>query len=161
VKARFWDDYAWGDAARLSAQATLFDSVRMLLGLFAPFTPVVTEEIYQQANKFGEDHVSLHISPWPKADAAIATHDIGGDMDYVLKTLAGVRRLRSEQQIGAGALLESVTITLNGADMAMKDLMPGIEMSLLSAARAKALNIETANDAEETAYEIVTMEAES
>tara|TARA_R110002124_G_scaffold149220_1_gene315153 strand:+ start:312787 stop:315297 length:2511 start_codon:yes stop_codon:yes gene_type:complete len=161
VKARFWDDYAWDDAARLSAQATLFDSVRMLLGLFAPFTPFVTEEIYQQANKFGEDHVSLHVSPWPKADAAIIAHDIGGDMSYVLKTLAGVRRLRSEQQIGAGALLESVTITLNGADMAMKDLMPDIEMSLLSAARAKALHIETANDAEETAYEIVVMEAES
>ena len=161
IKARFWENYDWDDAGRLSAQATLFDSLRMLLGLFAPFTPFVTEEIYQQAGKFGEDYSSLHVSAWPKADEAIIGHEIEQDMDYVLKTLAGVRRLRSEQQIGAGALLESVTIALNAEEGSMADRLRGIEVSLLSAARAKALNIETANDAEETAFAITPMAAEN
>lgn len=161
IKARFWDNYDWDDAARLSAQATLFDSVRMLLGLFAPFTPFVTEEIYQQAGKFGEDYASLHVSAWPKADAAIIAHDGAADMDYVLKTLAGVRRLRSEQQIGAGALLESVTISLGKDEGAAEDRLMTIKNSLLSAARAKALNIKTANDADEIAFEITPMAAEA
>ena len=43
----------------------------------------------------------------------------------------------------------------------MADRLRGIEVSLLSAARAKALNIETANDAEETAFAITPMAAEN
>jgi valyl-tRNA synthetase len=160
TKARFWENYDWDDAARLSAQATLYDSLRMLLGLFAPFTPFITEEIYQQAGKFGEDYSSLHVSAWPKADAKILGSDGEADMDYVLKTLAGVRRLRSEQQIGAGSLLESVTIALGSVDGDVSERLRGIEMSLLSAARAKALNIETANDGEDTAFAITPMAAE-
>ena len=153
-------NYDWDDAARLSAQATLYDSLRILLGLFAPFTPFITEEIYQQAGKFGEDYSSLHVSAWPKADAEILGSDGEADMDYVLKTLAGVRRLRSEQQIGAGSLLESVTIALGSTDGDVSARLRGIEMSLLSAARAKALNIETANDGEDTAFTITPMAAE-
>jgi len=160
TKARFWENYDWDDAARLSAQATLYDSLRILLGLFAPFTPFITEEIYQQAGKFGEDYSSLHVSAWPKADAEILGSDGEADMDYVLKTLAGVRRLRSEQQIGAGSLLESVTIALGSIDGDVSARLRGIEMSLLSAARAKALHIETANDGEDTAFTITPMAAE-
>lgn len=161
IKARFWENYDWDDAGRLSAQATLFDSLRILLGLFAPFTPFVTEEIYQQAGKFGEDYDSLHVSAWPKADQSIVGADVENDMDYVLKTMAGVRRLRSEQQIGAGALLESVTISLGKDDNGAAERLKNMEISLLSAARAKSLTIDTANDAEETAFAITPMAAEA
>ena len=54
------------DAA--SARWTLWESFRVLLGLFAPFAPFVTERMYQQFYRAHEDEVSLHLTRWPVAD---------------------------------------------------------------------------------------------
>ena len=51
-----------------SARWTLWESFRVLLGLFAPFAPFVTEHMYQQFYAPHEGTVSLHLTRWPAAD---------------------------------------------------------------------------------------------
>src|SRR3984885_167413 len=50
------------------ARWTLWESYRILLGLFAPFAPFVTEHMYQQFYREHEDVVSLHLTRWPAPD---------------------------------------------------------------------------------------------
>ena len=51
-----------------SARWTLWESFRVLLGLFAPFAPFLTERMYQQFYRAHEGVVSLHLTRWPAAD---------------------------------------------------------------------------------------------
>ena len=114
VKLRFQDGTQWSPKEIKSTQSTLWECTRILLSLYAPFMPFVTEEIYQQAHKFGEEHVSLHISPFPIAD--IKFFDLQADMDFVLWALAETRKMRSVQKIGAGLMLEAVTLEVESEE---------------------------------------------
>jgi valyl-tRNA synthetase len=61
VKERFRDP----SADQASARATIWESLRVLLGLFAPFAPFVTEEIFQRLYAGYEAPASLHQTRWP------------------------------------------------------------------------------------------------
>jgi valyl-tRNA synthetase len=49
-----------------SAQYTLYISLLTILKLFAPITPFITEEIYQNYFKKYEKEKSIHLSSWPE-----------------------------------------------------------------------------------------------
>ncbi|MCK4647555.1 valine--tRNA ligase [Candidatus Pacearchaeota archaeon] len=51
-----------------SAFYTLYTSLLAILKMMAPFTPFITEEIYQNYYKKNEKDKSIHISAWPKQD---------------------------------------------------------------------------------------------
>jgi len=50
---------------KLSAQYTLYQTLLTLIKIFAPITPFITEEIYQEHFKNFEKDKSIHISSWP------------------------------------------------------------------------------------------------
>ena len=111
IKDRLGSDPAAGDAGAASARWTLWDSFRALLGLFAPFTPFITEHLYQRFYAAGEDAVSLHLTPWPAADPAWPA--AGSDrqaVDELAVILDATRALRSELRLGNSARLRSVTL---------------------------------------------------
>ncbi len=64
VKGRIYNEK--GDK-KLSAQYTLYQSLLVILKMFAPITPFITEEIYQESFKKYEKDKSVHISEWPKS----------------------------------------------------------------------------------------------
>jgi len=65
--------YNGTDEEKASASYTLYQSLLTILKLMAPFTPYITEEIYQEKFKQFEKTESIHISDWPKP-ISIALH---------------------------------------------------------------------------------------
>jgi valyl-tRNA synthetase len=120
-----------GDGARW----TLRESFRVLLGLFAPFAPFVTERMYQQFYGAHEDGVSLHLTRWPVADERW-----GGDrpaveaVDQLAVILDATRVLRSGQRLGNSARLSQLIVQAH--DARARSLLDQIAEPLRIAARA-------------------------
>ncbi len=63
VKKRIYQNR--GDE-KISAQYTLYQLLFNIIKLFAPFTPFVTEKIYQDYFRENEKEKSIHLSKWPE-----------------------------------------------------------------------------------------------
>ncbi len=124
------------DAAdRRSAQWTLWESYRVLIGLFAPFAPFVTERMYQQFYVGYEEPVSLHVTRWPVADERWR-----GDrsaVDQLAVILDATRALRSAERLGNAARLSRLTVQAHTPAAAA--LLDQIAEPLRVAARADAV----------------------
>jgi len=112
---------------RRAAQTAIHATLRALLGLLAPVLPFTTDEAFSHltANTdFSDD--SIHLQPWPVADAAWASPDFAqasADVEAILKFRERVNEklevLRQEKKIGKS--LDAV-VTLSGP--AAAELMP-------------------------------------
>ncbi len=117
------------------AQWTLWETYRVLLGLFAPFAPFVTEDMYQRFYRRHEDAVSLHVTPWPVADPAWAWDRT--PVDQLAVILDATRVLRSREKLGNSTRLRA--LTLQAHDPAASALLDVIAEPLRVAARADAV----------------------
>jgi valyl-tRNA synthetase len=118
-------------------QWTLRESFRVLLGLFAPFAPFVTEDLYQRFYRQSEPEpaVSLHVTRWPVADPSWAGDTTAVDQLAVI--LDATRVLRSGLKLGSSTRLK--TLTLQAEDPAAEQLLAVIAEPLRVAARADAV----------------------
>ena len=110
IKDRLGQD---GNSAqdRDSARWTLRESFRVLLGLFAPFAPFVTEAMYQQFYRAHEDAVSLHLTRWPAADERWrGDRQAVEAVDQLAVILDATRVLRSGQRLGNSARLSQLIV---------------------------------------------------
>ena len=146
VKGRFWEESDWTESDRKAAQATLYETFRTLLGLFAPFLPYITEEIYQKAACFGEDAKSLHATSWPSRGTDTWIFERTSDMNVLRAVLYAVRKLRSDNKIGAGTLLQTVFVQIPPNAATKKDDLHALRPSLRSAARSSRISFEPSAD---------------
>jgi valyl-tRNA synthetase len=100
----FWDDFtdnylelskSRAYAGDPSALGTLRIALGVVLRLFAPVLPYVTEEIWQS---FHEDTDSIHVAPWPSSDDLPKIGD-AGLFDPVVEVLAQIRKAKSEAKV--------------------------------------------------------------
>lgn len=131
IKDRFWSPEKYSAESKLSAQWTLFEVLRGVIGLYAPFIPFLTEELWQKIYKPTEGGETLHLTAYPTVDAA-RDSDVS-DMQIALDILKTVRGLRTERKIGNGAKLETLTIP-SSVPMALHGVIK-------SAARANEIKI--------------------
>ena len=131
-------DSAGRDSAGREARWTLRESFRVLLGLFAPFAPFVTERMYQQFYRPHEGAVSLHLTRWPVTDerwrgdrAAVEA------VDQLAVILDATRALRSGERLGNSARLSKLIVQAH--DAGARSLLDQIAEPLRVAARADAL----------------------
>jgi len=120
---------------RASARWTLWESYRVLLGLFAPFAPFVTEHMYQQFYRYHEGEVSLHLTRWPVPDERWR-----GDrsaVDQLAVILDATRVLRSGLRLGNSARLSELIVQAHTPDA--EALLEQIAEPLRIAARARTL----------------------
>ncbi|GAB3901901.1 valine--tRNA ligase [Microbispora bryophytorum subsp. camponoti] len=114
VKARAYD----GDA---SAVAALRRALDVLLRLFAPFLPFVTEEVWGWWREG-----SVHRAAWPSAgELPEARHGDPAVLDAVAEVLRRVRRAKSEARLSMRAEVARLTVSGGQADlvrMAQDDL---------------------------------------
>src|SRR5689334_1326668 len=118
-----------------SAQWTLRESFRVLIGLFAPFAPFLTEHMYQQFYRAHEGAVSLHLTRWPVADERWRADRSAVDQLAVI--LDATRVLRSSQRLGNSVPLSHLVVQAH--DAAAEALLDQIAEPLRIAARARAV----------------------
>ena len=122
TEAFFWafcDDYvelvksraygSVGHAGADSAAGTLRRTLSVLLRLFAPVLPYVTEEVWSWWQEG-----SVHRSPWPKADELLSTGGADGDQ-AVLQAAAGtlslLRKRKTEAKLSMRAAIARADVT--------------------------------------------------
>lgn len=108
IKDRFWSPEKYSDASKLAAQWTLYTVLRAIIGMYAPFIPFLTEELWQKIYQDAEGGETLHLTQYPAFCSEYET-DVA-DMQIALDILKNVRGLRTERKVGNGAKLETLTI---------------------------------------------------
>jgi valyl-tRNA synthetase len=138
IKDRLGDRDGGDSTNRDWARRTLWESFRVLLGLFAPFAPFVTERMYQQFYRPHEGTVSLHLTRWPEPDERWRGDRPAVDaVDQLTVILDATRALRSGQRLGNSARLSRLTVQAH--DARARSLLDQIAEPLRIAARADAL----------------------
>lgn len=95
-----------GDAEAASARAALRIALDVLLRLFAPMLPYVTEEVWSWWHEG-----SVHRASWPAtADASAGAGGDAGLLTAVGEALAGVRKAKSEAKVGMRAEVASIVL---------------------------------------------------
>ncbi|MDQ3941118.1 MAG: valine--tRNA ligase [Actinomycetota bacterium] len=118
TEAWFWSDFAdnylelsksrayAGDG---SALGTLLQSLLVVLRLFAPVLPFVTEEVW---NSQSDEPISIHTSKWPSPDELPAGND-DGSFDLATAVLGHIRRAKSEAKVSIKFPVERLEIRGN------------------------------------------------
>lgn len=140
IKDRFWNPERYDDAARVSAQWTLWESLRTIIGLFAPFIPFITEELYQQIFKQFEGTETLHLTAFPEVKDEWNTNV--DDMKGMLDVLHAIRQQRTNDKLGTGQV-ETVAITTN---IELFELLKKYETMMQAIARTENLELESGSD---------------
>ncbi|MBP3316491.1 MAG: valine--tRNA ligase [Alphaproteobacteria bacterium] len=115
IKDRFWAPEKYSKESKLSAQWTLYTVLRAIIGLYAPFIPFLTEELWQKIYQDFEGGQTLHLTAYPETKSEYET-DVS-QMDVALEILKNVRGLRTDRKVGNGAKLETLTIPATTPDV--------------------------------------------
>jgi isoleucyl-tRNA synthetase len=93
-RRRFWD----GDPAAL---ATLHESLYVLTLLMAPFTPFVTDRVWQAMIRpvWPDQPDSVHLAAWPRVDGALIDQGLSDQMALLRRVVDLGRSARAEARI--------------------------------------------------------------
>ena len=128
IKPRVQQPERFGAHSRASAQTTAREVLRILLGLYAPYLPFVTEAIFQR--QFATDEPSsLHVTRFPEAENLAPAPE----MNQVREVLREVRSWRTELRLPQSRPISRLTLAGPAADRAA---WMAREPTLLAACRA-------------------------
>ncbi len=112
AKPRTYDE---GESdGKLSAAATLRLMHRMLVRMFAPFLPFLTEEIWHWNYTADADmHGSVHRSPWPSLDEIAAVPEPSSERTWplMLQVVEAVRKAKADANLSIKAPVQRVAVT--------------------------------------------------
>jgi valyl-tRNA synthetase len=134
-------------AGRASAVRALRLSLSVLLRLFAPFVPTITEEVWSWAFAAETGERSIHISRWPAAAelAHIARPANPGCFSTACDAIAAVRKAKADS--GAGMGRPVAKLKLSGSPEDLRALEPVLH-DILHAANASSAELSTRGTAE-------------
>ena len=134
VKARRYGDFTPEGAA--SANSAMRVALSVLLRLFAPYLPFVTEEVWSWWQPG-----SVHRAAWPASDEVV--RELGGEgagedagaalvLEQTQAALAEVRRVRSLQKRGGKAVITAAVLPSACAGLAQQDFVAALHIQALS-----------------------------
>jgi valyl-tRNA synthetase len=141
VKDRFWNEASYPEELRASARSTLWETLRTLLGLYAPFLPFVTEELFQEMYAAHEPVPSIHVTAWPVAPAEPIAEV--PEIETVRAVLRAVRAERTRLGLGQGRPLTELVV--DASDDTTRAQLSAMQQSLEAAARARTIRYGTAS----------------
>ncbi len=154
TKARARGDLG-GPAERGSAVAALRLGMSVLLRLFAPILPYITEEVWSWSYAAQTGHPSIHAAPWPTAAelaAAAAPPEDEGRLALAIAALTAINKHKSEQGASVGRVVEHLVLAANGATCAR--LAP-VWPDVAGAARCLEHRLEEITGLGDGAFEVV------
>ena len=121
----------------LSASTTLILILENLLKLFAPFVPMITEEIW---TTMYPKNKSIHIQDWPK-NLNIEFGNISSkEFEAAKEAISSVRKRKTSLGIGLGKEIEKIKIITNAEKQStIKEILSDVK----DASRALKIEIET------------------
>ena len=137
IKDRFWNPDEYPAAARLSAQCTMWEGLRLILALYAPFVPYITEHIYQLLYRENEKVPSIHISAWPESDSS-RTGEVA-EMTVVSTILDSVRTLRTTKKIAQTRRLSQLILDVADPASPGGQTIRQMELSIKAATRVQTV----------------------
>jgi isoleucyl-tRNA synthetase len=98
-RRRFWKTE--NDKDKEAAYATLHSCLVTLAKLLAPFTPFLSEELYQNLVRSVDDAapVSVHLTGWPSSDESLIDRDCVSSMDLAIRVCSLGHAARNEAGI--------------------------------------------------------------
>ena len=148
-----------GDAAgRASAVATLRLALDVLLRLFAPMLPYITEEVWSWAFAEEKSAPSIHKAPWPSVAElrSIAEPADAGAFDVAVECLAAINRAKTDRGASVGRVVTSLALVGSPAKQAR---IGAVLSDVLASARVQAHTLEASDTvSDEAAFVVSAME---
>lgn len=101
--------------ARGSAVASLRLGLSVLLRLFAPVLPFVTEEVWSWAFAEETGHASIHRAPWPSVEdfAGVAAPANPGSLKLAATALAAINKCKTDLGASVGRFVRQIQLGAN------------------------------------------------
>jgi valyl-tRNA synthetase len=147
-----------GDAAaRGSAVSALRLGLDVLLRLFAPVLPYITEEVWSWAFAAETGHPSIHRAPWPTAAdfAGIEPPADPATFEVAVACLAAVNKAKSEAGASVGRGVRRLALAANAATLAQ--LEPAIG-DVLAATRVETHEREARANLADGAFAVTALD---
>ena len=115
-RRRFWK--AGGDADKLAAYGTLYETLVTLTKLMAPMAPFVSEVIYRNLvlSVTPDAPESVHLAKWPQADAALINDALLRDMNALVRVVELGRGARAASKVKTRQPLPEVLVRVRSAE---------------------------------------------
>lgn len=114
VKDRLYKKESKDEESRNAALFTLHTVLLNSLKLLGPFTPHVTEDIYQKLFREDEGTVSLHVSSWPVADPSWDDAESLRLGNLAENIVSALRQYKNSHNMAQNAAISKVTLYGNG-----------------------------------------------
>ena len=132
----------------LSASTTLILILENVLKLFAPFVPMITDEIWLTMYP---DKKSIHLQRWPQKIDVDLNNISSHEFEVAKESIASIRKEKTSNEIGLGKEVEKITITINIDKIeALNQVLGDVQ----DAARANNLVINSSEENNEIKSEI-------
>jgi len=132
----------------LSASTTLILILENVLKLFAPFVPMITDEIWLTIYP---DKESIHLQKWPQEIDIDLSNISSHEFEVAKEVIASIRKEKTSNEIGLGKEVEKITITVNKEKIeALNQVLGDVQ----DAARANNLVINSSEENNEIKSEI-------
>jgi len=138
---------------RGSAVATLRLALKVLLRLFAPFVPYITEEVWSWAFAEETGSKSIHVAQWPQ----LSEFPTGGDdapFETAIAALSTINKGKSESSVSVGRSITSLKLAANSATAA---IYKTVEADVLGACRAPSCEVVIKDSLEANQFELLAV----
>lgn len=156
VKDRFWHPEVYGETSRRAAQTTLFEALRILLGLFAPYLPFITDDIYGRHYADAEGKISVHVSDWPMPAPGRRDATAEDRMRPVLQVLEAWRHYRSTSGSSFPSRVDALEVKLPKPAL---EVLAAENATLRAALRCDRIDLDESGGSEDELPSIVSAHA--